>query len=58
MQVSFVQPEVLEAILTIDNLEKRGKILPNQCCMCNKAEELVNHLLLHCEVVYELWSMS
>jgi hypothetical protein len=26
------------------------------CCMCRCSGETVDHLLLHCNVAYELWS--
>lgn len=40
----FVQNKVL----TIDNLRKRGFIMPNRCCLCQEAKEDTNHLFLHC----------
>uniref|UniRef100_A0A5B7C9P8 Reverse transcriptase zinc-binding domain-containing protein n=1 Tax=Davidia involucrata TaxID=16924 RepID=A0A5B7C9P8_DAVIN len=40
----FVRAAVLEAILTIDNLGRRGKLLPNWCCMRCRAGESLNHL--------------
>ena len=33
-------------------------VFPNWCCMCKRAEELVDHCLLHCDVARDLWSMS
>ena len=44
-------------ILTIDNLQKRRILIFDWCCMCKSVGETVNHLLLHCSIAYELWSM-
>lgn len=43
------------SILTLDKLKTRGQIVINGCFMCKKAEESCCHLVLHCEVVHELW---
>lgn len=32
----------------IDNLRRRGIILPNWCCLCKGDEESVDHIFLHC----------
>lgn len=29
--------------------------MPNWCVLCKKDEETVDHLLIHCEVSYQLW---
>lgn len=29
----------------------------NRCTLCRKNEETVNHLLLHCSVAIDIWSM-
>ncbi|XP_058082428.1 uncharacterized protein LOC131230536 [Magnolia sinica] len=42
-------------ILTIDNLRKRGMVLTNICLCCMRDEEYVNHLLLHCPFISEIW---
>jgi hypothetical protein len=31
-------------------------IVTNRCCMCKRCEKTMDHLLLHCEVTYALWS--
>lgn len=41
--------------LTLDNLQKRGFHLPNQCVLCTCSEESVNHLFLHCPLAFDLW---
>ena len=42
-------------ILTLDNLILKGRILVNRCCMCQRNEEIVDHLLLHCPIAHSLW---
>jgi hypothetical protein len=34
---------------------KRGYVMAGWCCMCKRSGESVDHLLLHCEVVREVW---
>uniref|UniRef100_A0A2N9J9F5 Reverse transcriptase domain-containing protein n=1 Tax=Fagus sylvatica TaxID=28930 RepID=A0A2N9J9F5_FAGSY len=53
----FVWTSALGKILTTDNLRKRRVIIQDWCCMCKSSGESVNHLLLHCPVAWELWSM-
>lgn len=48
---------VLGKILTIDSLRKRGLIIVDWCYMCTQSGESVDHLLLHCRLAGELWSM-
>ena len=43
--------------MTNDNLRKRWLIVIDWYCICKRAGETVNHLLLHCPIVGELWSM-
>ncbi|CAN4090749.1 unnamed protein product [Withania somnifera] len=38
-----------EAVLTQDNLMKRGITLCPRCLFCGEKAETVNHLLLHCK---------
>jgi hypothetical protein len=44
-------------ILTVDNLRRRGFSLANWCCPCKKNEEFINHLLIHCEYIIDLWHL-
>ena len=38
-----------------DNLKIRGFAFVDWCVMCNCCEEIVDHLLLHCEKAHRLW---
>jgi len=40
----------------MDNQKKWHVIVIDWCCMCKKSEELVDHLLLHCEIANTLWN--
>ena len=42
-------------ILTMDNLRRRGRIVGNDCPMCLRNEESVDHLLLNCMVAQLIW---
>ena len=44
-------------ILTIDNLQKRHFVVLEWCFMCKGCGESVDHLLLHCPIASEIWSM-
>ncbi|CAN0856758.1 Putative ribonuclease H protein At1g65750 [Linum grandiflorum] len=46
----------LNSITTIDNLRRRGSILPNRCVLCYHANETVSHILLHCDFSSAVWS--
>ena len=45
-----------DKILTLDNLAKRGQILPNRCSLSRQDLEFVNHLFIHCPFSYKVWS--
>ena len=47
----------LGKILTIDNLWNRHIVVLDWCYMCKRSGESMDHLLLHCLIAYELWSM-
>ena len=53
----FVWNAVWEKILTGDNLQGRGFDFVDWCIMCRCSGETVNHLLLHCDKAYQLWSL-
>ena len=53
----FSWTAVLGKILTIDALRKRRLITVDWCCMCKHNWENVDHLLLHCRLAREIWSM-
>jgi hypothetical protein len=53
----FVWTAALGKILTTENLKKRRVTILDWCCMCKSSGESVNHLLVHCPVAWELWSM-
>ena len=40
-----------EAVLTFDNVAKRGISLCNRCSLCGKANETLRHLFLHCNFI-------
>jgi hypothetical protein len=53
----FSWSAALGKILTIDNLRKRHLIIIDRCCLCKLSGESVDHILLHCPLARELWSM-
>ena len=53
----FVWTVALGNILTINNLRKRQILILDWCCMCKRNGELVDHLLIHCSIAFDLWSM-
>jgi hypothetical protein len=53
----FSWTAALGKLLTIDNLRKRNLIIVDWCCLCKQSGESVDHLLLHCSMASELWSM-
>ena len=44
-------------ISTNDNLQKRHLVIIYCCCICKRAGETCNHLLIHWPVAIEMWSM-
>ena len=53
----FVWIATWEKILTGDTLRCRSFDFVDWCIMCRCNGETVNHLLLHCEKAYQLWSL-
>jgi hypothetical protein len=47
----------LGKILTKDKLRKWHIIMVDWCYMSKTIGETTNHLLLHCDIVRELWTM-
>ena len=43
--------------LTLDQLQKRGWALANGCYLCQRHEESIDHVLLHCEKARTLWAL-
>ena len=46
-----------EAVLTLDNVAKRGTYLCNRCSLCGKDTETVKHLFVHCNFTDHLWQI-
>ena len=42
-------------MLTMEHFKKRGFQLTNRSPLCGKAEEELNHLLIHCPLIWGLW---
>ena len=42
-------------VLTTERLKKRGFQLANRCPLCEKAEEKLEDLLIHCPSIWGLW---
>ena len=40
----------------MDQLKMRGFSLANRCPLCRKDEENIEHLSLHCPMVWGIWS--
>ncbi|WMV54061.1 hypothetical protein MTR67_047446 [Solanum verrucosum] len=53
----FVWLLAKEAMLTQENLMKRGIILCLRCFLCREQAETVNHLFLHCRITRQLWRL-
>jgi hypothetical protein len=50
----FLWSANLGKILTLDNLRKRHVIMINRYCMCKKTEDSMDHLLLHCSILFSV----
>jgi len=59
LKVSFFVWQTCQGkILTLDNLQKRGKILVNICFMWKDGLETIGHLLLHCQIARNLRDLA
>ena len=47
----------MEKALTLDQLQKRGWALVNRCYLCQRHEESIDHILLHCVKTKTLWAL-
>jgi hypothetical protein len=43
-------------ILTVDNVRKRHVIIVDRCYLCKRNGELMDHILLHCDVAFAMWN--
>ena len=53
----FIWTAAWGRILTCDNLMRHGFTKAGCCCMCCCDGETVDHLLLHCNTAYVIWSI-
>ena len=48
----------LEIFLQLISFAKKGIIILDWCYMYKRCEKLVDHLLLHCPIAFEMWSLA
>ena len=41
----------------LDQLKRRGIPLANRCFLCEKEDETIDHLLIHCSRAKTLWDL-
>ena len=41
-------------VLTMDQLKKRGFHLASKCPFCGKSEEMLEHVMIHCPLIWDL----
>ena len=46
-----------DKILTLENLAKRGQIIPKRCSLCQHNLEMVNHLFIHFPYSSKVWNL-
>ncbi|CAN0892091.1 hypothetical protein LINGRAHAP2_LOCUS17349 [Linum grandiflorum] len=51
----FYVARLLERILTLDNLRRRGLVVPNWCVLCERDVEPVSHIFLSCPFSRKVW---
>ena len=44
-------------VLTLDNLQRRGRQFPNRCFLCECDEETIHHILMHFPIARSLWDL-
>jgi hypothetical protein len=54
----FIWTLAHNAILTGDNLKKKGWEGPTRCPFCVSKEETVAHILLNCSFAREVWNLA
>ena len=54
----FAWSTSLGKILTTNNCRKRHVLVLDWCYLCKRCRESVGHLLLHCPIAWELWSLA
>ena len=40
----------------MEQLKRRGFSLANRCPLCGREEESIEHLLIHCPMVWDIWT--
>ena len=53
----FAWEAIWEIFLTIDMLMKRGWSMVNRFSLCKDSDESVDHILIHCGRIRELWTL-
>ena len=42
---------------TMDHLKRKGWTVANKCFLCHEEEELVDHILIHCDKTRVVWHL-
>ena len=53
----FAWEATWEKVLTLDQVQKRGRSLANRCFLCHIEEKSIEHLLVHCTKIRILWEL-
>ena len=43
-------------VLTMEQVKRRGHQLASKCSFCGNAKESLEHLLVHCPLIWDLWT--